>query len=246
MSPAKTLAPEALEELKSIDTCTISNAIEQFEVRTRNQGFANGSVRCLFPELRPVIGYAVTAHIRTSTTPIGGRCYYDKMEWWSYVRDMPGPRFLAVQDVDHNPGLGALFGEIHASIALALGCVAYLSNGSVRDLPGIRARGFQLFAGSVAVSHSYAHVVEFGKLVEIAGLQVRPGDLLHGDQHGVVSVPLSIAPEVPEMARRVQRAESELIEFCRSKEFSFDKLPEHVRRTAQQQAMLSKELHRND
>lgn len=184
----------------------------------------------MFPRLSPRIGYAVTARIRSSSTPIGGRCYYDRLDWWSYLLTLPAPRFVVAEDVDHAPGLGALFGEIHANISTALGCTAYLSNGAVRDLPGIEASGLQAFAGSIAVSHSYAHVVEFGEPVEIGGLQIKPGDLLHGDLNGVVSVPVSIASEIPRTAEEMLRSERELIQFCKSKDFSFQKLSEKIHR----------------
>ncbi len=186
MRSIRTISDEALRALQQFDTCTVSNAIEQFHVRTRNEGFVNGSVHCMSPELPSRAGYAVTARIRTSSTPIAGRCYYDRLDWWSYVQTIPAPRFIVAEDVDHIPGLGALFGEIHAYISRALGCVAYLTNGAVRDVPGIRKAGIQAFAGRIAVSHAYAHVIEFGEPVEIGGLQIRPGDLLQGDQNGVV------------------------------------------------------------
>lgn len=223
------ISEELLSSLGDFDSCTVSNAIEQFNVRTRNEGFVHGCVRCIFPKLPPRIGYAATARIRTTATPIAGRCYYDRPEWWSYLLSVPAPRFIAAEDVDHVPGLGALFGEIHASISVALGSIAYLTNGAVRDLPGIRATGLQVFAGNLAVSHAYAHVVDFGEPVEIGGLQIKPGDLLHGDQHGVVSVPISIAHEIPAMAKQLRQTEAELIEFCRSPEFSFEELANKMR-----------------
>ncbi len=221
-----------LQQLQGLDTCTVSNAIEQFHVRTRNEGFVNGTVRCMFPHLSPRVGYAATARIRTSSTPIAGRWYYERMDWWSYLLTIPAPRFIVIEDIDHIPGLGALFGEIHAHISRALGACAYLTNGAVRDLPGIRAAGLQAFAGSIAVSHAYAHIVEFGEPVAIGGLHIRPGDLLHGDQHGIVSVPFSIAGEIPRVAAEILEKEKELIEFCRSPEFSFQKLSEKVQRVS--------------
>lgn len=227
--PMRSVATETLTALEQFDSCTISNAIEQFHLRTRNEGFINGSVRCVFPSVPPKVGYAATSRIRSSATPIGGRCYYDRPEWWSYILTLPEPRFIVAEDVDHVPGLGALFGEIHANIAKALGCSAYVTNGAVRDLPGIQAAGLQAFAGTIAVSHAYAHVVEFGEPIEIGGLQIKPGDLLHGDQHGIVSIPISIAGELPTVARELSKNEDELIEFCRSTEFSFHKLTEKIR-----------------
>lgn len=223
-----TVTNETLEALTQLDSCTVSNAIEQFNVRTRNEGFVYGAVRCIFPQFPARIGYAATAKIRTSSTPITGHCYYDTPEWWSYVLTIPEPRFIVAQDVDELPGLGALFGEIHAHICRALRCSAYFTNGAVRDLPGMQAAGLQAFAGKVAVSHAYAHIIEFGQTVEIGGLPIRPGDLLHGDQHGIVSVPASIAAEIPRVAEQLRRTEAELIQFCQSPEFSFDGLAEKM------------------
>ena len=88
-------------------------------------------------------------------------------------------------------------GEIHAAIGIALNCVGCVTNGAVRDLPAVEAMGFQLFASRTSVSHAYAHIVEFGEPVEIDGLKISSGDLLHGDRHGVLTIPLSIATQIP-------------------------------------------------
>lgn len=239
-----TVSNETLEALERFDTCTVSNAVEQFEVRTRNEGFVHGSIKCIFPHFSPKVGYAATARIRTSSTPIAGRCYYDRVDWWSYLLTVPAPRFVVAQDVDHIPGLGAWVGAIHANICKALGCIAYLTNGAVRDLPGVEAAEFQLFAGNISLSHAYAHVVGFGEPVEIGGLRIKPGDLLHGDQHGVHSIPMSIASKIPKMAEEITQIERELTEFCRSKEFSFEQLVERIQHLSGKFGAPDKDLRR--
>jgi 4-hydroxy-4-methyl-2-oxoglutarate aldolase len=221
-----------LEKIRALDTCTVSNAIERFNVRLRNEGFIAGSLRCRFPNFPPMLGYAVTGRIRTSSPPMSGRCYYDRMDFWNYLATMPEPRVLVLQDVDHAPGFGAFVGEIHATISLALKCVGYVTNGSVRDLPAVRAMGFHLFSGSVAVSHAYAHLVEFGEPVEIGGLKICPGDLVHGDRHGVQTIPLELVPEIPLQAAKIQEEELELMEFCRSPRFSMKGLADRLNRAA--------------
>ncbi len=224
MNPTLHLSPSDLEKLRALDSCTVSNAVETFNVRLRNEGFITGGVRCMFPNLTPAAGYAVTGRIRASSPPMTGRCYFNRMDWWKYLMTVPAPRVIVMQDVDRVPGIGAFVGEVHATVGRALDCVGYVTNGAVRDLPAVEAAGFQLFAGSVSVSHAYAHIVEFGEPVEIGGLKIRPGDLIHGDRHGVQTVPLSIAAEVPRVAEEIRRREQELFEFCRSSEFSFDQL----------------------
>lgn len=231
--PQHILSATDLAKLAELDTCTASNAIERLRVRMRNEGFASG-IHCQFPNLAPMAGYAVTAKIRTSAPPLGGnRCYYDRMDWWTYVTSVPGPRVMVLEDIDEEPGFGAFVGEIHANIGQALNCIGCVTNGAVRDLPSVKALGFYLFSGSVAVSHAYAHIVEFGQPVEIRGMPVRSGDLVHGDRHGVQTIPLEIAGEVPAEAARMLVEERELIEFCNSPRFSLDGLARRLRRTAE-------------
>jgi 4-hydroxy-4-methyl-2-oxoglutarate aldolase len=217
----------AFQDLQKLDTCTVSNAIERLKVRLRNEGSASGSaLRCQFPNFAPMLGYAVTGRMRSTTVPVYGRAYHMNMHWWRYVASIPEPRVMVIQDVDEHPGAGALVGELHAVIGLALNCTGYVTNGSVRDLPALEAAGFHLFAGSVAVSHMYAHVCEFGEPVEIGGLKIHPGDLIHGDRHGVHTIPLSIASDIPKMASEILNEECELKKFCRSTEFSLQGLEE--------------------
>ncbi|MGD0363008.1 MAG: RraA family protein [Bryobacteraceae bacterium] len=220
-----------LAQLRQLDTCSVSNAIERLNVRLRNEGFTDSTVRCLSPDLPPMAGYAVTGRIRTSTAPTMRHWYYEHMDFWAYILTIPAPRVIVLQDVDVHPGLGALFGEIHAHIGHALDCIGYVTNGTVRDLPGIARTGFHLFARGVSVSHAYAHVVDFGGSVETGGLRVNPGDVLHGDLHGVVSVPQAIAGQIPKVAAELAAQEQELIRLCQSSQFSLDELRRQIERT---------------
>jgi regulator of RNase E activity RraA len=224
------LSSADLEKLKSFDSCTISNAIERLNVRLRNEGFLSGAVRCQFPTLPPAVGYAATGRIRTAAPPMDHRCYYDRMDWWNYVASLPTPRVLVLQDCDHSPGLGAFMGEIHAAIGKALNCVGCITNGAVRDLAAVEEMGFQFYAGNTSVSHAYAHISEFGEPVEIDGLKISSGDLLHGDRHGVVAIPPSIAGKIAETASKIRADELELVEFCRSPQFSLNELAERMKR----------------
>ena len=223
------LAPEQLEALRRLGTCMVSNAIEAFDVRLRNSGFADATIRCMFEDFPPIVGYAATARVRTSLPPMQGHNYFDRTDWWNAILQIPAPRIVVVEDVEKRPGLGSFVGEVHANILSALGCVGVVTNGAVRDLQQARTTGFQFFAGNVAVSHAYAHIFQFGIPVEIGGLKVEPGDLLHGDRHGILKVPLEIAAEIPAVARQIQEKEERLIAMCRSADFSLDKLRELFR-----------------
>ncbi len=218
------LTSAQLEILRRLDACTLANAIETFHKRLRNEGFVDHTVHCLFPDSAPMLGYAATVKIRGSAPPTAASPYTDRTDWWEYVRSLPAPRVVVVQDVATQVGLGSLLGAVHVNILRALGCVGAVTNGSVRDLPAAKKLGFHLFAGSISVSHAYVHIVEFGVPVEIGGLKIQSGDLLHGDLHGVQSVPLDIAGKIPLAAAEIIAREQELITLCQSTDFSIEKL----------------------
>ncbi len=177
-----------------------------------------------------MVGYAATARIRSASAPMSQRCYYDRMDWWNYVASLPEPRIMVLQDIDHNPGLGAFVGEIHAAIGVALNCVGCVTNGAVRDLPAAEAMGFQMYSSRTSVSHAYAHITEFGEPVEIDSLKISSGDLLHGDRHGIVQIPLQVAADVSREASKIEDQERELVDFCRSSGFSLAELAERIRK----------------
>lgn len=226
----KSLTFEQLASLRRLDACTLANAIETFHERLRNEGFMGHNVRCLFPQLQPMIGYAATVTIRGSSPPTTGNLYTDRTDWWDYIESLPAPRVVAVQDISARPGLGSLVGAVHMNILSTLHCTGVVTNGSVRDIPAAASAGFHYFAGSVSVSHAYVHIVEIGKPVEIDGLKIRSGDLLHGDLHGVQNIPLDIAPQIPAVAARIKAEEQALIALCHSPEFSLQQLRAAVQR----------------
>jgi 4-hydroxy-4-methyl-2-oxoglutarate aldolase len=218
------LTPEQLEALRRLDACTLANAIETFQERLRNEGFVDRTVHCLFPRLQPMLGYAATIKIRGSAPPTVAEPYPDRTDWWDYVLSVPAPRVVVVQDVATRPGLGSLVGAVHMSILQALHCAGVVTNGSVRDIPAAESAGFHFFAGSVSVSHTYVHIVEIGQPVEMGGLKIRSGDLLHGDLHGVQSIPLDIAGRIPAAAAQIIAKEQQIIALCRAPDFSLERL----------------------
>lgn len=213
-----------LNQLRTLSSCLVSSAIETFGVRLRNKGFSDSSIHCIFKDFPPTVGYAATARIRSADPPMEGRSYYNRRDWWNELLKIPEPRIVVIHDVDHPSGLGAFVGEVHTNILRALGCVALVTNGAVRDLPEVHETGFQMFAGNVSVSHAYAHIFDFGGTIEMAGLTVQPGDLIHGDLHGVLTIPHEIAGRVPAKAAEIRKQRDDLISLCHSNEFSLERL----------------------
>jgi len=145
---------------------------------------------------------------------VGSR-YVERTDWWKHITSVQPPRVVVMQDIDERPGTGAFLGKVHVNILLSLGCVGAVTNGAARELPGIEASGFQVFAGRLAISRAYIHVVEYGGPVEVGGLTIRPGDLLHGDRHGIINVPQNLATELPAVASRIMEKKQLVIELSK-------------------------------
>jgi regulator of RNase E activity RraA len=219
------LTPAQIERLRRLSTCVTASAIEGFGVRLPNTGFADSRVRCMFEDHPPVVGFATTARMRSAVPPMEGAGFrYDRADWWRHILRVPAPRIVVLEDLDDPPGLGAFVGEVNAHILIALGCVALVTNGAVRDLGALARTEFQMFAGNVAVSHTYAHVFDFGTGVDVGGLHVEDGDLLQGDRHGVQNIPLEIASRIPDKAEEILHLRQELVGLCRSEDFSVGRL----------------------
>ena len=227
-APQGPLDYKTLLALQRLDTPTASNAIEGFNVRPRNQGFMRPEIRSIFPDLGAMVGYAVPAKIRAQQPQPQGGSYVDRSDWWDFIVSIPQPRVVVLEDLDDPPAVGSFWGEVNGSIHQALGCVGVVTNGGVRDLKEVHQMGFQFFAPHVVVSHAYVHMVEFGKPVSVGGLTIRPGELVHADQHGVHTIPVEIAKDIPEQAAKIFEREHRIIDFCHSPEFSLEGLKKLV------------------
>jgi len=217
------LTAEQIEALRRYPTPTVSNAIELFKVRPRHVGFLPHRVRCLLPGLGPMVGYAVTSRTEAAFAADPAAAGPDLTpDYLRYVAAQPGPKVAVGQDLDDAPGVGAQFGEVNATIHQKLGCVGHVTNGCPRDLDEVRALGFHLFGLNPCVSHAHVRVVEFGRAVRLAGVEVRPGDLIHADLHGVCIIPPEVAHRLAAACAEVERAERPLLDICRSDDFTLD------------------------
>lgn len=217
------LGPDLLEALRRHDSPTLSNAIETFDVRPRDEGYASMDLRCLFPELGVMVGHAAPAAVRAQGR-VQGVDHSPRL--WALVRSVPAPRVVVIQDLDDPPGQGAFWGEVQSTIYKALGCTGTVTDGCVRDLKEVREMGFHFFARGPGVSHAYVRLESVGEPVQVGGLVVHAGDIIHADQHGVLLIPKEIAAELPAAADRVIEREQAFISWVRSPEFDPDRLAE--------------------
>ncbi len=221
----------SLEKIRQFDTCTIANAIEQFHLRLRNEGYTRPGLACVTGGFPRLLGFAATCAVRSSDPPMSGNSYVERTDWWSAIELLPLPRIAVIQDLESDNGSASSVGEVHAAILRAFGCEGVITNGAVRDVEAVRRMNFPMFARAAAVSHSYSHVVDYGNPVTICGLKIRSGDLLLADCHGVVAIPMEIVAELPDAAAKIRAHEERIIAVCQAPDFSREKLERVLRNT---------------
>lgn len=217
--------PAALAALRAWDTPTICNALEVVAPHRRATGFTVEHLHCLDPALEPIAGYARTATIRAvEPSPLPPDAVKAKRAaYYGYVAAEPGPSVVVIQDLDPNPGLGAFWGEVNTAVHKGLGVLGCVTNGSMRDI-GDCAPGFQLLAGKIGPSHAHVHIVDFGGQVNVAGMTVRDGDVVHADRHGAVVVPREAVAKLPEAVDLLTRREAVILDAARAGGFDVDVL----------------------
>ena len=221
-----------LDKLKAYDTPTICNALEVLDPARRLTGFTVKPLVCPFPALPPMVGYAKTATSRSTHAheldPAKAR--EQRIAYYEYIAARPLPGIVVIQDLDGaDIGFGAFWGEVMSAVHQGLGCLGVVTDGSIRDIDQW-APGFQALAGSIVPSHAHVHLADFGKEVRVAGMLVRPGDLVHADRHGAVTIPIALAEKIPAACDLLARKEAVILEMARAPGFNVAKLREALKK----------------
>ncbi len=209
--------------LRAVDTPTICNALEEARGFRTATGFTTQHLHPTEPKAPPMMGYARTGMIR-AMQPAAGTPAQKKAKrvgWYEYVVSGEGPTIAIVQDIDSTPGTGAMWGEVNSTVHRGLGVLGCVTNGSVRDL-GVLAKGFPILAGKVGPSHAHIHVEEYGMPVDIFGMTVSHGDLIHADCHGAVVIPMELAAKLPAAIDLLARKEKVILDAAKKKGFSLE------------------------
>ena len=209
------LSDSQFEFLRSIDTPTVCNLIEIVAPERRGAGYTVQHLHCPFPDLPPMVGFAKTVTIKAKDAVSGPSYMQKRLEYLDYVAAAPRPSVVVIEDLDDPVGYGAFWGEVQTNVHQALGCLGTITNGSIRDIPAI-APGFQMLAGSLAPSHAYVHVVDFGVPVKIHGMATTSGDLIHSDRHGAVIVPVDKIDAMKTAADGLAKQEARIIAAARA------------------------------
>lgn len=207
--------------LASVDTPTVCNGIEGAQGKRGFNAFTRGTMLINAPT-GVMVGYASTARISavspSQEPPDVVRAR--RMAYYKQMAEAPQPAVCVIEDEDFPNAIGAFWGEVNTTIHKVFGLVGTLTNGVMRDL-GDMAPDYPVVAGSIGPSHGFVHVTAVNTPVQIFGLTVNPGDLVHADQHGAVVIPPEVIPELEHAIRKMQETERLVLDPARERGFDF-------------------------
>ncbi len=201
-----------LERLAAFDTPTICNVIELFNIRPRNTGYLDGRIQACFPDMPPMVGYALTSGFRSAAPSPGGKEYGGFLDQLERFADLPGPAVVVFQDLD-DPPAAATFGEVMCSAYKAFGSTGLITSGAGRDLLQVEALDYPVFTNGTICSHGYTAILHIGLPVHVGGITLETGELLHGDANGVTTIPQEIASAVADVSAEFVAAERIMLDY---------------------------------
>ena len=212
MSPS--LTDEDLVLLSKYDTPTVCNVIELFDVRPRTEGYMDQRIVSCFPEMPPMVGFAATATF-TGAAPKEDLSYGGLEQHVKSFAQLPGPAIVVFQDIDQ-PMVAATFGEVMCTTYQRFGAKGLITSGSGRDLDQVRSISFPVFTNGTICSHGYSRFPSIGETVQVGGITIEPGDLIHGDCNGVTTIPIAIARQVGLLCQPYMEAEAVILNYLKS------------------------------
>jgi regulator of RNase E activity RraA len=205
-----------IKALAAWDTPALSNALDALRLRLFNTGYTDGSVRRITGG-DVMAGRAVTARM-VAREP--GQDGIPVSRLHQAISEMDGPVVVVIEDLDQPPGAGAFLGEVNGSLLAALGIAGLITNGRVRDVGDLRRLPYPVYAAGLCVARAYMRLTEVGATVTVAGMTVEPGDILHGDEHGVLRIPSEALPGIIAKAELIREDEQQVVGWSKSADFS--------------------------
>lgn len=201
------VAQADIQALAGFDTPTIANALEVLGVP--DVQWTGPSLRSLSGLATPIVGVAVTA---TMSEQRGGQ-FEHLGAWLDYCEEIertPVPVIAVFHDDSKHPGREAMIGEGMSRAVRAAGAVGLICDGCARDIERLREMNFPVMGKGLTAHRGRIRFHRFQVPVQVAGMAVLPGDLIHADMNGAVVIPRELATQTADAAGNVVSKESKL------------------------------------
>jgi len=208
---------EMLEKLKGFDTPSITNVVATYPKNPlclglyepwRSNWYTDQSVRCIYPELGRLVGYAVTVVYSLPDPNFNRLTMKDLVEALAKSRK---PSIIIIkQDFPPEilPKVGLCGGNM-TTMFKACGAVGVVTNGPSRDIDEIRPMNFQYLMSGVTPGHGGMAISAVNVPVSVAGMDVAPGEIIHMDENGACKFPADRLADVLKNVEELAKNEAE-------------------------------------
>jgi len=200
--------PATLRSLQEFDAALLANTLIYIDPTPAEEIYLGGSIQCQTSGIGPMVGIAVTCEM-DSSSPGGSYnmdAYYAQLE---QIQAIGQPVVWVVKAVGSRPDHECVLGDGMAKLLYAAGCIGLVTDGGIRDVAGYASVPFHAFARGRVIHHTPYRIRSTNRPVEIGGLTIHPGDVIHGSAEGVVRLPKGSLAELPERAAKMRAFEHE-------------------------------------
>jgi 4-hydroxy-4-methyl-2-oxoglutarate aldolase len=181
---------DLVERLLGIDVSALSDADKTLPI-------VDPAVRAMIPEVR-MAGPAFTVVAEDDHLPV--------MD--ALAEAAPGDVLV----IAANGGSRAVFGELFATEARRRGLAGIVADGFCRDLRGLRSIGLPVFArGTTPRAGSTVSRAALGSTITCGGVEVSPGDIVFGDDDGLLVAPVERIEAALDGAELIGRSERAIL-----------------------------------
>lgn len=229
-----TITNSLIEQLSDSCTALVCNALDALSIHTP---YMDGTIKCLSPEFPPIVAQAITIKLDSSTK--GGSSNTES--YWILLEEIDKstlPQVVVVQAIGENIYRECIAGDGMAKTFMSVGAVGLVTNGGIRDIKGILDQGFKIFGLGPVVQHEPYRWSALGEPVNVGGIEVKTGDLIHGDTDGCMIIPEASHGRIVEACRLVADFEKKAHVLLRQKEIPLYQKRKEIDR-------LVKDLHVN-
>jgi len=213
------ISRSTIEQLCDYDTALIANTIGFLDATPADQWYMSGQIQSVTPSLGPTVGVAVTCEIDTSS-PGGGPEMDGFWRQLEQMHAMKAPAVWVVKAIGSRPEHECIIGDGMAKLLRTSGCVGLVTDGGVRDVPGLLATPLATYCRGTVIHHCALRIRATDKPVEIGGITVNPGDLIHANAEGVIKIPQGCLDKLPEKASAMRQLEHEVHRIWRRTDVS--------------------------
>lgn len=216
-----------LVQLREYDAALLANTLGYFDPTPAHELYMSRDIQTVTPTLGPTVGVAATCQIDTSS-PDGTT---DMTAYWKQlgnIEQMEEPAIWVVQTVGSRPDHECVIGDGMAKTLDSVGCIGTVTDGGVRDVEGLLSIPFAAYSRGVTVHHTAMRAKAIDTPVEIGGLTISPGDIIHASGEGVIRIPADSLEALIEKAPKMRAAENEAHALCRRQDVSLDEKRQRV------------------